>query len=162
MPEGPAVGRVEAERRALTMPSTAPASNARWWNVRNRPRHWDISPKKTHDACQPIAVRFVDRLFPCIRRTNVHVGGAFLPHNYSTKTTVTGHDQRWRERPRLDGLGSPSGQDTGVVHAIVGSPTAIPTPTVTAAKCAASIAPPQQSAAIQTLARSERSWSHQG
>jgi hypothetical protein len=31
MPEGPAIGRVEAKRRALTMPSTAPASSARWW-----------------------------------------------------------------------------------------------------------------------------------
>ncbi|MGE4056195.1 MAG: hypothetical protein AB7F99_15470 [Vicinamibacterales bacterium] len=31
MPEGPATGRVEAKRRALTMPSTAPASSARWW-----------------------------------------------------------------------------------------------------------------------------------
>ena len=72
------------------------------------------------------------------------------------------HDQRWRERPRLDGLGSLARQDSGVVHAIVGSPTAIPTPTVTAAKSAASIASPQQGAAIQTLARSERSWSHQG
>ena len=30
MPEGPAVGRVEAKRRALTTPSTAPPSNARW------------------------------------------------------------------------------------------------------------------------------------
>jgi hypothetical protein len=43
------------------------------------------------------------------------------------------HDQRWRERPRLDGLGSLARQDSGVVHAIVGSPTATPTPTMTAA-----------------------------
>ena len=64
-----------------------------------------------------------------------------------------GHDQRWRERPRLDGLGSLARQDSGVVHAIVGSPTAIPAPTVTAAKSAASIAPPRKGAAIQTLAR---------
>jgi len=30
MPEGPAGGRVEAKRRALTTPSPAPASSARW------------------------------------------------------------------------------------------------------------------------------------
>jgi hypothetical protein len=31
MPAGPAAGRVEAKRRALTTPSTAPASSTRWW-----------------------------------------------------------------------------------------------------------------------------------
>lgn len=72
------------------------------------------------------------------------------------------HDQRWRERPRLDGLGSLARQDSGVVHAIVGSPTAIPTPTVTAAKSAASVARLRQGAATQALASSARSRSHQG
>jgi len=72
------------------------------------------------------------------------------------------HDQRWRERPRLDALGSLDGQDTGVVHAIVGSPTATPTPTMTAAQSAASVARLRQGAAIQALAPSARSRSHQG
>jgi len=72
------------------------------------------------------------------------------------------HDQRWRERPRLDGLGSLAGQDTGVVHAIVGSSTATLTPTLTAAQSAAAVAGRKQDAAIQTLARSNGSQSHQG
>lgn len=36
MPVGPATGRVEATRRALTAPSTAPASLTRWWCTRSR------------------------------------------------------------------------------------------------------------------------------
>ncbi len=72
------------------------------------------------------------------------------------------HDQRWRERPRLGGLGSLAEQDTGVVHAIVGSPTATTAPTVTAAKSAASIAYPQQRAATATLEHHSLSWRYQG
>lgn len=72
------------------------------------------------------------------------------------------HDQRRRERPCLDGLGSLAGQDTGVVHAVVGSPTATPTPTVTAAQSAGAVACPTQDAAIETLARSDRSRCDQG
>ena len=64
--------------------------------------------------------------------------------------------------PVSTALGSLAGQDTGVVHAIVGSPTATPTPTVTAAQSAAAVAGPEQTAAIQTLARRESSRSHQG
>ncbi len=72
------------------------------------------------------------------------------------------HDQRWRERPRLDGLGSLAGQDSGVVHAIVGSATATPTPIVTAAQSAASMTRSRQVAAIETLAHGSRSWGYQG
>jgi hypothetical protein len=70
--------------------------------------------------------------------------------------------QRWRERPRLDGLGSLARQDSGVVHAIVGSVTATPPPAETAAHSAALMLCAQQGAATQALAPSVRSWSHQG
>ena len=72
------------------------------------------------------------------------------------------HDQRWRERPRLGGLGSLARRDTGVVHAIVGSPTATPAPTMTAAQSAASITCPQQGVVAETLERHSRSWRYQG
>ena len=92
----------------------------------------------------------------------MHAGGAFVLHELGTQTVTCVHDQRWRERPRPDGLGSLVRQDSGVVHAIVGCPTATPTPAGTAAQSAASILCSQQIAAIQTLAQSMRSWSHQG
>jgi len=63
MPEGPAVSRVEAERRALTMPSTAPASNARWRIVRDCPGRSGISSRNNNDAHKSIAVRLIDGLF---------------------------------------------------------------------------------------------------
>ena len=72
------------------------------------------------------------------------------------------HDQRWRERPRLDGLGSLARQDSGVVHAIVGSATATPAPVATAAQSAASMTCSRQVAAIETLAHGSRSWGYQG
>ena len=65
--------------------------------------------------------------------------------------------QRWRERPRADGLGSLVRQDSGVVHAIVGSATATAALVVTAAQSAASMRCSRQGAAIETLAR--RSYS---
>jgi hypothetical protein len=151
MPEGPAVGRVEAERRALTMPSTAPASNTRWWNARNCGRQCDISSRKIHDAHKPIAVRFVDRLFRRIRTYERGRGRRVPPAQLECADDDNGHDQRWRERPRLDRLGSLEGQDTGVVHAIVGSPTVTSAPTETAAESAAWSRRSQQAAATSTV-----------
>jgi hypothetical protein len=161
MPEGPAVGRVEAKRRALTTPSTAPPSNGRWCDAWIWIRKRDV-PAGKH-ATRANRFRFYPSaaLFRRIsirrrargRRIRLHDTGAGTP---TCGTTDDGVDDSVRR------LGPLARQDTGVVHAIVGSPTAIATPTVTAAKSAASIAPPQQGAAIQTLARSERSWSNQG
>ena len=91
----------------------------------------------------------------------MRTGGAFVLHIHCADTATCGTTNDGVNDPRLDGLGSVAGQDTGVVHAIVGSPTATLTPTVTAAQSAAAVARPKQDAAIQTLARSESSRSHQ-
>jgi hypothetical protein len=61
MPAGPAAGRVEAQRRALTTTSTAPASESRWcddwiWIWKD-----DVSAGKTCDAHNRILLRFVGR-----------------------------------------------------------------------------------------------------
>jgi hypothetical protein len=58
--------------------------------------------------------------------------------------------------------GPPAGQNGGVVHAIVGSTTATPAPVATAAESAAVMMRSPQVAAIETLERGSRSWSHQG
>ena len=50
----------------------------------------------------------------------------------------TGHDQRWRERPRQGALGSGAGHDSGVVHAIVGAVTPVWAPSGESAQSAAS------------------------
>ena len=162
MPAGPADGRVEAERRALTMPSTAPASKTRWFGAGTRSATVTLPAGNTFDApeeilCGSRSVFFL-RMWTLRRAHERHVRPAHsLRGNGDTR-----HDQRWRERPPLGGLGSLADHDTGVVHAIVGSPTATLPPTVTAAQSAAAIARPQQGAAIQTFARRDSSRSHQG
>ncbi len=139
MPEGPATGRVEAKRRALTTPSTAPASSARWWRgsiwIRDRRR---VLPENS-GSCANRFLRNTRPLLPRIWTRTRARGRRDSPARTGRADSDTRHDQRWRERPRLGGLGSGAGQDSGVVHAIVGSPTATPTPTETAAKSAASI-----------------------
>jgi hypothetical protein len=89
-------------------------------------------------------------------------GATFPPAEHAAQTRDTQHDQRWRERPRLDGLGSPARQDTGVVHAIVGSATATWALVVTAAESAASMVCLRQVAARETLEGGSQSWSYQG
>jgi hypothetical protein len=56
MPEGPATGRVEAKRRALTMPSPARASNARWCDGTISIQERDVPSGKTRDPGGPISV----------------------------------------------------------------------------------------------------------
>jgi hypothetical protein len=80
-------------------------------------------------------------------------GGAFVVHDLCAYDSDMRRDQRWRERPRLEGLGPPSGQGSGVVHAIVGSATVTPAAVMTAAQSAASRSCARQLAAIETLAR---------
>lgn len=89
-------------------------------------------------------------------------GQRVVRHVLSTHDRDKGHDQRWRERPRRGGLGPPAGQDTGVVHASVGSATATPAPVATAAQSAASRTRSRQVAPLERLVPSSRSWSHQG
>jgi hypothetical protein len=97
-----------------------------------------------------------------LEHDHVHVGGAFVRHEVGTVDGDMGHDQRWRERPRLDVPGPPAGQNSGVVHAIVGSPTPTPAPEKTAAQGAASQTRSWQVAAIEALERGSPSWGHQG
>lgn len=154
MPEGPAVGRVEAKRRALTTPSTAPASNTRWCQAPKLTRQRRRSSGKDGNAGGPDrrpghALLSPDKL----AHAHVHAGGAFVRHVLSTHDSDRGHDQRWRERPRRGGLGPPAGQDTGVVHASVGSATAIPAPVATAAQSAAARRRALQVAAAEALER---------
>jgi hypothetical protein len=163
MPAGPAVGRVEAKRRALTTPSTARASKGRWCQTRNPACRMRCSSGKDGHASGPNLRADHEPLCPGEPgHDHVHAGGAFVRHVLSTHGSDKGHDQRWRERPRRDALGPPAGQDTGVVHASVGSATATPAPLATAAQSAASRTPSRQVAAVETLVRSSRSWSHQG
>ena len=163
MPAGPAFGRVEAKRRALTTPSTARASKARWCQTRNPACRMRRSSGKDGHASGPNLRADHELLCPGEHRhDHVHAGGAFVRHVVSTHDGDRGHDQRWRERPRRGALGPPAGQDSGVVHAIVRSATATPAPVATAAQSAASRTHSRQAAATEALERGSRSWSHQG
>ena len=110
MPEGPALGRVEAKRRALTTPRTARASKTRWCQARNPTCRMRRSSGKDGHASGP-NLRTDDALL-CpgeLGHDHVHAGGAFVWHVLSTHDRDRGHDQRWRERPRRGPLGPPAG-----------------------------------------------------
>ncbi len=64
MPEGPATGRVEATRRALTTPSPAPASKTRWCDAWIWVRKRDAPSGKTCNVHEPISVRHVGHIVP--------------------------------------------------------------------------------------------------
>jgi hypothetical protein len=163
MPARPASGRVEAQRRALTTPSTAPASKTRWCRAPKLTRQRRRSSGKDGNAGRPDRRPDHTLLSPDkLAHAHVLAGGAFVQHVLSTHGSDKGHDQRWRERPRRDALGPPAGQDTGVVHASVGSATATPAAVATAAQSAAAPTRAHEVAAAQALERGSRSWSHQG
>jgi hypothetical protein len=163
MPAGPAVGRVEAQRRALTTPSTARASKTRWCQARIPAcRMRRSSGKRGHTSGPDLRADHGLRCPGEPGHDHVNAGGAFVRHVVTTHHDENGHDQRWRERPRRGALGPPAGQDTGVVHASVGSATATPASAATAAESAASRTRSPQVAAIEALERRSRSWSHQG
>jgi len=90
MPRGPAVGRVEAQRRALTMPSTAPASSARWWKVRNCARHCDISSTKSMTHISPFCRAIHRPVVPVNPDARTRPwAGALLLYNLHAKAAAT-------------------------------------------------------------------------
>lgn len=162
-PQGPAPGRVEAKRRALTTPSTVRTSKTRWCQARKLTCRMRRSSGKDCHASGPDLRADHELLCPGeLRHDHVHAGGAFVRHVLSTHDGDMRHDQRWRERPRRGALGPPAGQDSGVVHAIVGSATATPAPVATAAQSAASRTRSPQVAPTEAFERASRSSSHQG
>ena len=90
MPEGPATGRVEAKRRALTTPSTAPASNGAMVRCLDLdPQNVTFLPGTQCDAHEPISVRFVGRIRSGeSRHEHVHAGGAFVLHDLCAQTAT--------------------------------------------------------------------------
>ena len=127
------------------------------------PQRRDVPSGKRWDAREPISVAIRRPLHPGESgHEHEHAGGAFVVHDLCAQTATCGTTNDGVNDPVSTAWGHSARQDSGVVHAIVGSPTATPTPTMTAAQSAASIARPRQGAAIQALARSARSWSHQG
>ena len=163
MPEGPATGRVEAKRRALTTPSAAPAWKARWCGSKIWIRKRDAISRTLAHAHEPTSVRSSVRLVSGKSgHEDMHPGAAFVVPELRAQTATCGDDQRWRIRARPDGLGSLAGQDSGVVHAIVGSATATRALAVTAAQSAASMSRSRQIVAIEGLAHGSQSWCCQG
>jgi hypothetical protein len=139
MPAGPAIGRVGAQRRALTTASTAPASNTRWCR---RTLWCDCVCADPREAVRVVTMRARGWRLGSVKETRSRhrpAGATFPPDEPAAQTRDMRHDQRWRERPRLGGLGSPATQETGVVHAIVGSATETWALGVTAAQSAASM-----------------------
>jgi hypothetical protein len=64
MPAGPATGRVEAKRRALTTSSTAPASFARWWRDPIRARDRVRSTEESGSCANRLRRRPLAHFFP--------------------------------------------------------------------------------------------------
>ena len=158
MPEGPAIGRVEAKRRALTMPSTAPASSARWWHRPIRARDRILFRRRIGPMREPIATRVAAHFCPRIyARTCAH-GQRDSPARTGRADTDTGHDQRWRERPRQGALGSGAGNGGGVGHAIVGAVTSAQALLDEAADSSASWSRARQRTSLQAFACGSCSW----
>jgi hypothetical protein len=87
------------------------------------------------------------------RHEHVHAGDAFVLHDLCAGTATSGTTNDGVNDPVSMPLGALEGQDTGVVHAIVGSATATPVPVATAAQSAASVMRSWQMAAMEALAR---------
>ena len=105
MPAGPAVGRVEAQRRALTTPSTAPASRRDGAMPESRSANVTFLPGNTCDVHELVSVRFVSRILPANLHMKTCTRAARLSLTTARADTDNQHDQRWRERPCLDGPG---------------------------------------------------------
>lgn len=148
MPEGPATGRVEAKRRALTMPSTAPASSARWCAVRSKSRSWSCFSGERRPCANRFLRNTTARFWPRERAR----GRRGSPARTGLADSDMRHDQRWRERPRQGALGSGAGHDSGVVHAIVGAVTSTRALLDEAANSAASWSRARQRTLLQAVA----------
>ena len=162
MPEGPAIGRVEAKRRALTTPSTAPASSARWWRGSIRAPNRGHVLQKNRLVREPIAAEVTGTSSLSIWHEHGHAGGAILLHGSGRADSDTRHDQRWRERPRQGALGSGAGHDSGVVHAIVRAVTSARALLDEAAESAASSSCARQRTPLQAFACGSRSSATRG
>ena len=90
MPAGPATGRVEAERRALTTTtSTAPASRTRWCDASTWVRNRDASAGNTFAVPRRDSVRLASRILPAnVASKDMHTGGAFVLHIHCTDTAT--------------------------------------------------------------------------
>jgi hypothetical protein len=162
MPEGPAIGRVEAKRRALTMPSTAPASSARWWRGSIRVRDRILFRRRVGRVREPTTTRIASPLLPSDPCTTCARGRRDSPARIWRADTDTGHDQRWRERPRQGALGSGAGHGSGVVHAIVVAATSARALFDEAADSAASWSLPPQRTSRQAFVCGSCSWPTRG
>ena len=163
MPEGPATGRVEAKRRALTMPSTAPASSARWWcgSICSADRA-SCSAGERRLVREPIPAEHIGTLLRSHLAATRARGRRDSPARTGLADSDTRHDQRWRERPRQGALGSGAGHDSGVVHAIVGAVTSARALLDEAAHSAASWSWTRQRTLLQAVACGSRSWATRG
>lgn len=87
MPEGPANGRVEAKRRALTMSSTAPASSARWWQGSIQVHDFILFPPKKRARSQTDCdARRQPTSSVASMHEQMHAGGAILLHGVGAET----------------------------------------------------------------------------
>jgi hypothetical protein len=163
MPAGPATGRVEAKRRALTTPSTAPASSARSRQGSIQVHDFILFPPKkgAHSQTDCDARRQPTSAVASMHE-QMHAGGAISPARTGLADSDTRHDERWRERPRQGALGSGAGHGGGVVHAIVGAVTSARALLHAAAKSAASWSWPRQRTSLQAFACGSCSWPTKG
>jgi hypothetical protein len=114
MPEGPAAGRVEAKRRALTTPSTAPASNARWFGSGIWIRKGGAPFRETLGASEPISVRFIRRFIPADLETKTRTpGGAFVVHDLCAQTATCGTTNDGVNDPVSTAWGHSTGRTPG-------------------------------------------------
>lgn len=163
MPEGPGAGRVGAQRRAWTMPSTAPASSARWWCRTIRAAIVVAFCRRTALVREPIPAERVGVPRRSHLAAEVRMRAAsFSCTNWARRQRHTRHDQRWRERPRQGAQGSGAGHGSGVVHAIVGALTSASASSGESAQSAASLACTRQGRPHQALASGSRSWLTRG
>ena len=115
MPEGPAIGRVEAKRRALTTPSTAPASKTRWCDG----KIWIAEPRRSfRENMRTRANRFCSSIHRphCSGESGhevVHAGGAFVLHELCTQTATCGTTNDGVNDPVTTAWGQSQGRTAG-------------------------------------------------
>ena len=151
MPAGPAIGRVEAKRRALTTPSTAPASNARWCRrtIRMRQRARVLRENMAH-VRGPIA-RVICRL-RCLKKhdtTQCTRAARFSCTNCAAQTATRGTTNDGVNDPVSAAWGHAQGRTAGSFTPSLVAATATRAPGSEAAQSAASMTCSRQVAAIR-------------